>query len=84
MVVEKNRFKTMLITHRAPAVASAQAPLAAEPLVALLTGPTPLGADKAPRLSCCCRISELLPLVRQLHDATRAAQQATEQPGVAA
>ncbi|MGI4738517.1 MAG: hypothetical protein ACRYG7_25390 [Janthinobacterium lividum] len=74
----------MLITHRAPAVASAQAPLATEPLVVLLTGPTPLGADKAPRLSCCCRISELLPLVRQVHDATRAAQQATEQPSVAA
>ena len=28
--------------------------------------------DKAPRLSCCCRLSELMPLVRQLHDAARA------------
>lgn len=73
----------MHITHRAPAVASAPAPLAAEPLVALL-GPTPLVGDKAPRLSCCCRLSELLPLVRQLHDAARAAQQTAEQPGVAA
>ena len=26
----------------------------------------------APRLSCCCRISELMPLVRQLHDDARA------------
>ena len=26
----------------------------------------------APRLSCCCRISELMPRVRQLHDDTRA------------
>jgi hypothetical protein len=30
------------------------------------------------RLSCCCRISELLPLMRQAHDAARAARQATE------
>jgi len=73
----------MQITHRAPAVASAPASLAAEPFVAL-TGPTPFAGDKAPRLSCCCRLSELLPLVRQLHDAARAAQQAAGQPGVAA
>jgi hypothetical protein len=45
----------------------------------------PLGIDKAPRLSCCCRLSELLPKVRELHDAARAAQLSrTEQPGVAA
>ncbi len=33
-------------------------------------------SDKVARLSCCCRISELMPLVRQLHDdaRTRAAQ----------
>ena len=73
----------MQITHRAPAVASASASLAAEPLLAL-AGPTPLGLGKAPRLSCCCRLSELLPLVRQLHDAARAAQPEAEQPGVAA
>ena len=83
MVVRKIQFKTMIITHRAPAVASAPASLAAEPLVALAS-PTPSLADKAPRLSCCCRLSELLPLVRQLHDAARAAQEAAEQPGVAA
>lgn len=70
----------MIITHRAPAVASAPA---AEPLIRF-AGPTPLTADKAPRLSCCCRLSELLPLVRQLHDAVRAAQQVAEHPGVAA
>ncbi len=73
----------MQITHRAPAVASAPASLVAEPLLAL-AGPTPLGFGKAPRLSCCCRLSELLPLVRQLHDAARAAQPATEQSSVAA
>lgn len=73
----------MYITHRAPTVASAPASLAAEPFLALI-GPTPFLGDKAPRLSCCCRLSELLPLVRQLHDAARAAQQAAEQPGVAA
>lgn len=28
--------------------------------------------EKAPRLSCCCRLSELMPLVRQLHDVARA------------
>ena len=73
----------MQITHRASAVASASVSLAAEPLLAL-AGPTPLGFGKAPRLSCCCRLSELLPLVRQLHDAARAARPAAEQPGVAA
>ena len=30
----------------------------------------------APRLSCCCRISELMPLVRQLHDDARARAEA--------
>jgi hypothetical protein len=41
--------------------------------------------DKAPRLSCCCRLSELLPKVRQLHDAARTARLAAEgAPGVAA
>ncbi len=29
-------------------------------------------SEKVNRLSCCCRISELLPLVRQLHDDARA------------
>jgi hypothetical protein len=28
--------------------------------------------EKVNRLSCCCRISELMPLVRQLHDDARA------------
>jgi hypothetical protein len=76
-------FSRMKITHRALADASALLPIAAEPalsLAALAASP-----DKAPRLSCCCRLSELLPLVRQLHDATRAAQQPGEaQSGVAA
>ena len=35
--------------------------------------PTALAtSDKVARLSCCCRLSELLPLVRQLHDEARA------------
>lgn len=29
-------------------------------------------SDKVARLSCCCRISELMPMVRQLHDDARA------------
>ena len=33
-------------------------------------------ADKVARLSCCCRLSELLPLVRQLHVEARARHQA--------
>ncbi|MFD1468778.1 hypothetical protein ACFQ48_11135 [Hymenobacter caeli] len=37
------------------------------------------GSDKAPRLSCCCRISELMPLVRQLHDVARAQAEARVQ-----
>jgi hypothetical protein len=73
----------MKITHRALADASAPLTLAAEP--ALSVAALAASPDKAPRLSCCCRLSELLPLVRQLHDAARTAQQAaTPQPGVAA
>ena len=73
----------MKITHRAGADASAPLTLAAEPALAL--APLATSLDKAPRFSCCCRLSELLPLVRQLHDAARAAQQASEdRPGVAA
>jgi hypothetical protein len=29
-------------------------------------------SDKVARLSCCCRLSELMPLVRQMHDDARA------------
>lgn len=73
----------MKITHRALADASAILPLTAEP--AATYGALGDSLDKAPRFSCCCRLSELLPLVRQLHDAARAARAAeTEQPGVAA
>ena len=73
----------MKITHRAPADASAALPIAAEP--ALRLPALASSFDKAPRLSCCCRLSELLPLVRQVHDAARAARLASEpQPGVAA
>ena len=34
---------------------------------------------KVSRLSCCCRLSELLPLVRQLHDEARARHEARRQ-----
>lgn len=73
----------MKITHRALADASAPLSIVAEPALGLaLPADSLLG--KAPRMSCCCRISELLPLVRQLHDAARAAEQPGTQPGVAA
>jgi hypothetical protein len=73
----------MKITHRAIADASAPLAIAAEPALGLSAEAG--SPDKAPRLSCCCRISELLPLVRQVHDAARAARLANEpQPGVAA
>ena len=36
-------------------------------------------SDKVARLSCCCRISELMPLVRQLHDEARARYEAARQ-----
>jgi hypothetical protein len=66
----------MKITHRAPAVASAPLTTVAEP--------TATSFEKAPRLSCCCRLSELMPKVREVHDAVRAARLATEQTDVAA
>jgi hypothetical protein len=37
-----------------------------------------IASDKVARLSCICRISELMPLVRQMHDEARAARQAIE------
>lgn len=71
----------MQITHRASADAALLDSAAA-------TTPTELvlpALDKAPRLSCCCRLSELLPKLRQLHDAAREARLAAEAtPGVAA
>ncbi|MBD2721625.1 hypothetical protein [Hymenobacter armeniacus] len=33
-------------------------------------------SDKVARLSCVCRLSELMPLVRQMHDEARARHQA--------
>ena len=36
-------------------------------------------SDKVSRLSCCCRISELMPLVRQLHNEARARHEARRQ-----
>ena len=33
-------------------------------------------SDKVNLLSCCCRLSELMPLVRQLHDEARARHEA--------
>ena len=59
----------MNISYRA-AVASATP----EIVLQLVAEPRPrLGkSEKVARLSCCCRLSELLPLVRQLHDEARA------------
>ena len=62
----------MKITHRAPAATSAPLTIATEPAAATTS------FDKAPRLSCCCRLSELMPKVREVHDAVRAARLATE------
>lgn len=61
----------MNISYRA-AVASAaleteELLLVAEPKPRLLHQ-----SGKVARLSCCCKLSELLPLVRQLHDEARA------------
>lgn len=60
----------MNISYRA-AVASAapetEVTAVAEPKTQLL-----YQEGKVARLSCCCRLSELLPLVRQLHDEARA------------
>ena len=36
-------------------------------------------SNKVNRLSCCCRLSELMPLVRQLHDEARARHEARRQ-----
>ena len=73
----------MQITHRAPAdVAALPAAVSTASHPEALALPA---LDKAPRLSCCCRLSELMPMVRQLHDAARAARLATEAaPSVAA
>lgn len=68
----------MKITHRAPAEVLAPLSVATEPSA---LAPS---FDKAPRLSCCCRLSELMPKVREVHDAVRAARLATEQADVAA
>ncbi len=58
-------FSVMKVIHRQP-----------QPLVV----PSPLSSsDKVNRLSCCCRISELMPLVRQLHDEARARNEARQQ-----
>ena len=72
----------MQISHRALTTAAAPLTTAAEPTLDLLPLPS---IDRAPRLSCCCRLSELLPKVRQLHDAARTARLAAEtDPSVAA
>ena len=55
-------FAALTVSHRRPAGA----------------GPLPAASAKVARLSCCCRISELVPLVRQMHDNARAARLARE------
>ncbi|GAB3870457.1 hypothetical protein GCM10028824_19110 [Hymenobacter segetis] len=41
--------------------------------------PATASSDKVDRLSCCCRLSELMPLVRQLHHDARARYEAGRQ-----
>ena len=60
----------MTITHRA-ADASAANSAEAKP-------------EKVARLACCCKLSDLLPIVRQLHEQTRArTPQAADRPEAA-
>ena len=70
----------MNVTYRAAVASAAPAPdsplpLAEEPLLRLRRL---LKEGKVARLSCCCKLSELLPLVRQLHDEVRALNPETE------
>ncbi|GAA4026820.1 hypothetical protein GCM10022409_08490 [Hymenobacter glaciei] len=58
-------FSVMKVIHRQPEAAVRPAAVSA--------------SDKVNRLSCCCRISELMPLVRQLHDEARARHEAQRQ-----
>ncbi|TGE23377.1 hypothetical protein [Hymenobacter metallicola] len=60
----------MTITHRA-----------ADASAAPLAEPKP---EKVARLACCCKLSDLLPIVRQLHEKTRArATQTADRPEAA-
>lgn len=36
---------------------------------------------KVARMACCCKLSELLPIVRRLHEQSRAAYLASQKPG---
>ena len=55
-------FSVMKVIHRQPEAAARAASGSA--------------SEKVARLSCCCRLSELLPLVRQMHDEARARHEA--------
>ena len=45
------------------------------PFVSVAAAPVVGGSSvKVTRLSCCCKLSELLPLVRQFHEEARATQ----------
>ncbi|MDB5270580.1 MAG: hypothetical protein JWP58_3620 [Hymenobacter sp.] len=57
-------FSVMKVIHRQP-----------ENIVRPVTA----SSDKVDRLSCCCRLSELMPLVRQLHNDARARYEAGRQ-----
>ena len=62
-------FSVMKVIHRQP-----------QPQPQSRVVPSPLSSsDKVNRLSCCCRISELMPLVRQLHDEARTRNEARQQ-----
>ena len=58
-------FSVMKVIHRQPQPQAESLPVAQ--------------SEKVHRLSCCCRISELMPLVRQLHDDARARAAAARQ-----
>ena len=64
-------FSVMKVIHRQPQP---------QPQPQSRVVPSPLSSsDKVNRLSCCCRISELMPLVRQLHDEARTRNEARQQ-----
>ncbi|MCB2379935.1 hypothetical protein LGH70_20230 [Hymenobacter sp. BT635] len=61
----------MTITHRGADASAASLTTESKP-------------EKVARLACCCKLSDLLPIVRQLHEQTRArATQTADRPEAA-
>ena len=63
-------YSMMKVIYRQSDADAAPAPAAAV-VAEMPAAYTPPAPGKVARLSCCCRIDELLPLVRQLHDEVR-------------